>query len=122
MAPEAGVTVREACAELLPRVAVITALVVDVTVCVLTVKVALVARAAMVTLDGTVATEVFPLDRVTTAPVAPPYVAEIVTLVLVDTLWVLTVKVALVLPASEVSHERSVRVTPRGRITRISSR
>jgi hypothetical protein len=63
-----GVTVSGACAVLDPRVAVTTAVVIVVTVCVLTVKDALVLPAATVTLDGTVATDVFPLDRVTTAP------------------------------------------------------
>jgi hypothetical protein len=64
----AGVTVNVVCFELLPSVAVITALVVVVTDCVLTVKVALVLPPATVTLEGTVATEVFELDRVTTVP------------------------------------------------------
>jgi hypothetical protein len=64
----AGVTVNVACFELLLRVAVITALVVVVTDCVLTVKLALVLPAGTVTLDGTVATEVLPLESVTTVP------------------------------------------------------
>jgi hypothetical protein len=63
-----GVTVNVVCFELLPRVAVIATLVVVVTDCVLTVKVALVLPPPMVTLEGTAATEVFELDRVTTVP------------------------------------------------------
>ena len=57
-----GLIVNVACFELLPRVAVITALVVLVTGCVLSVKLALVLPAPTVTLDGTVAVELLPLD------------------------------------------------------------
>jgi hypothetical protein len=64
---DADVMVREACAELDPRVAVITAVVVVVTVCVLTVNLALVAPAATVTLPGTLAAELL-LDKLTTVP------------------------------------------------------
>jgi hypothetical protein len=46
----------------------IVTLVFDETLCVLTVKVALVLPAGTVTLDGTVATDVLLLERVTTAP------------------------------------------------------
>lgn len=63
-----GVTVNVVCLELLLRVAVIATLVVVVTDCVPTVKVALVLPAATVTLEGTAATEVFELDSVTTVP------------------------------------------------------
>jgi hypothetical protein len=127
-------------------------LVFDDTLVVFTVKVALVLPAATVTLEGTVATEVFPLVSVTTAPpegafplsvtvpvelfppltlvgfrvseervtaaagvtvsvadwFAPPYVPEIETLVFCDTLVVLTLKVALVLPAATVTLEGTV--------------
>ena len=64
----AGVTVREACAELDPSVAVITAVEVVLTACVLTVKLALVLPDDTVTVEGTVATEVLPLESVTTVP------------------------------------------------------
>jgi hypothetical protein len=40
--------------------------------------------------------------------VAPAYVPEIKTLVFDDTLWVLTVKVALVLPAATVTLDGTV--------------
>ena len=63
----AGVMVSEACAELLPSVAVITAVVVVVTDVVVTVNVALVAPEATVTLLGTLA-EPLLLDSETTAP------------------------------------------------------
>ena len=62
-----GVTVRTA-VKVPPLVAEIVTEVLEVTVFVVTVKVALVAPAATVTLEGTVATEVRLLPRVTTAP------------------------------------------------------
>ena len=64
---EGGVIVSEACAELGPSVAVITAVVVVVTDVVLTVNEALVAPAATVTLPGTLA-EPLLLESETTAP------------------------------------------------------
>jgi len=64
---DAGVTVRDACAELDPRVAVITAVVVVVTDVVVIVNVALVAPEATVTLLGTLAEELL-LDKLTTEP------------------------------------------------------
>jgi hypothetical protein len=64
---EAGVMVREACSELDPSVAVITAVVVVVTEVVVTVKEALVLPAATVTLLGTLAAALL-LDSDTTAP------------------------------------------------------
>jgi hypothetical protein len=63
----AGVIVREACAELDPRVAFMTAVVVVVTDVVVTVNEALVAPAATVTLPGTLA-EPLLLDSETTEP------------------------------------------------------
>jgi len=140
----ADVTVKVADAFAPPYVPEIVTLVFVETLVVLTVKVALVLPAATVTLEGTVATDVFPLERVTTAPpdgasplrvtvpvellppvtlvgfrvsepraagvtvkvadsVAPAYVPEIVTLVLVKTVVVITVKAALVLPAATVT-------------------
>jgi hypothetical protein len=62
-----GAMVREACAELLPTVAVITAVVVVVTDVVVTVKEAVVAPAATVTLPGTLAEELL-LVKLTTVP------------------------------------------------------
>jgi hypothetical protein len=62
-----GVIVREACAELDPRVPVMTAVVVVVTDVVVTVNEALVAPAATVTLPGTLA-EPLLLESETTAP------------------------------------------------------
>jgi hypothetical protein len=116
------------------------------TALVLTVKVAVVAPLATVTLDGTAATAVLVLESATTAPplgagplrltvpvegvppvtleglrpseesvtgggitvsdavrVAPPYDAEMVTDVVVDTTLVLTVKVAVVAPLATVT-------------------
>jgi len=64
---DAGVMVREACAELDPSVAVITAVVVVVTDVVVTVKEALVLPAATVTLLGTLADPLL-LESDTTAP------------------------------------------------------
>lgn len=58
-----------------PSFAEIVALIFDRTRCVLTVKLALVAPALTVTLDGTVATDVLLLDRVTVAP--PPGAGEL---------------------------------------------
>jgi hypothetical protein len=62
-----GAMVREACAELLPKVAVITAVVVVVTDVVVTVKDTVVAPAATVTLPGTLAEELL-LVKLTTVP------------------------------------------------------
>jgi hypothetical protein len=64
---DAGVMVREAWAELDPRVAVIPAVVVALTACVLIPNLALVAPAATVTLAGTLAAELV-LDRLTAVP------------------------------------------------------
>ena len=64
-----GVMVREACTELLPRVAVITAVVVVVTDVVVTVNEAVVAPAVTVTLPGTLAEELL-LAKLTTVPPA----------------------------------------------------
>jgi hypothetical protein len=64
---DAGVMVRKACTELDPRVAVMTAVVVVVTVCVPTVNVALVAPDGTITLVGTVAAATL-LESVTVAP------------------------------------------------------
>ena len=64
----AGVTVRVACAELDPSVAVITAVEVADTDTVLIVKFALVLPDDTVTLDGTVATDVLLLESETTEP------------------------------------------------------
>jgi hypothetical protein len=65
-----GVMVSEAFAELDPKVAVIAAVLVVVTVCVLAVNVALVAPAGTVTLPGTVAAELL-LAKLTTVPPLP---------------------------------------------------
>ena len=65
--PLAGVMVSEACCELLPSVAVITAVVVVVTDVVVTVKDADVEPAAIVTLPGTLADELL-LLKLTTEP------------------------------------------------------
>ena len=64
-----GAMVSEVCAELDPRVAVMTAVVLVLTVCVVTVNVALVAPAETVTLPGTAAAGLL-LDKFTTAPPA----------------------------------------------------
>jgi hypothetical protein len=63
----AGLMVSEACCELLPSVAVIVAVVAEVTVWVLTVNVALVAPAGTMTLAGTVAAAAL-LESATVAP------------------------------------------------------
>jgi hypothetical protein len=65
---DAGVTVKVACLELDPRVAVIVTLVFVVTVLVLTVKFALVWPDDTVTLEGTVATDVLLLESETVEP------------------------------------------------------
>ena len=65
--PLAGLMVSEACCELLPSVAVITAVVVELTDVVVTVKLALVDPLATVTLLGTLALELL-LLRLTTVP------------------------------------------------------
>ena len=62
-----GVMIREACIELLPRVAVITAVVVVVTDVVVTVNEAVVAPAVTATLTGTLAEELL-LAKLTTTP------------------------------------------------------
>jgi len=73
----AGVTLSDACRETPPAVPVITAVVVAVTVCVVTLNVLLVAPAGTVTLLGTVATLLLLLSDTTTPPegAAPDRVA-----------------------------------------------